>query len=129
MATINGSSIRNRIYAGGAHGNVSVAMGFASLNAAEVADVVNILEIPAGIQFLGVRVSTPAGLGTDVAVTVKVGDEVLASSVDVAAAATVVKTVVPFITTEKAKLTVTIAGGEATGDIHIIPEYVAIGTI
>jgi len=128
MATIKGATIRNRIYAGGAHGNLSVAHGHALLAAAAIGDVIEVLEIPIGIKFIGVRVLSESGLGSSVTATVKVGDKVLASAVNMSGAnATVVKAIVPFSTVDKQKLTVTIAGAEATGDIQVIPEYVAEG--
>lgn len=130
MATTQSETIRNRVYSGGAHGNFSIAFGKATLDAVAIDDVVQVLEIPAGLKFVGVRLSTEAGLGTSVTVTAQVGDEVLASAADMAAAgASVSVPCVPFSTTETQYLTVTIAGAAATGDLNVIPEYVVVGTI
>lgn len=125
MATITAPSMRDRVYVG-AHGNLSVEIGKAVLTAAAVDDVVELLEFPVGMKFVGVRVVSD-GLGAGVKVDIKAGDSVLAADVDISAACAVVKACAPVYTEEKRVLTATIKGGVATGELVVMPEYLAVG--
>ena len=127
MTIIKAQTYKSRIYAGGAHGNQSVMHTRADISAAAIADVVEMVQVPPGIKFVGLKLASAAGLGTSVTITVKVGDTAIATAVDAAAAFAASYVFVPFVTTSKTVLTVTIAGAEATGDLEVLPEYLAEG--
>jgi len=127
MANIVAETFKSRIYSGGAHGNLSVAFGRAVLNGAAIADVVYMLDVGIGIKFVGLRLGSVSGLGAGVTVTVDVGDNTLVSSVDASSAFAIESVFLPVYITDKSSLTVTIEGAVATGDIEVIPMYVAEG--
>ena len=128
MSIIKAETLNSRIYAGGAHGNKSMAFGRAVLKSANVNDVVEMLEVSIGIKVVGVKLATESGLGAGAKVTIKCGDKELTTAIDMASAgATASIACVPFNISEKTKLTATISGATATGDIHVMPEYVAEG--
>ncbi|PWI34838.1 hypothetical protein DI392_00725 [Vibrio albus] len=124
MAKITAPTMHDPIYVG-THGNLSIAKAKAVLAAAAVGDVVELLEVPIGIDMQGVRVST-TGLGAGVTGTVKLGDTTIKSGIDLSADS-VVDIPCDIYTEEKQKLTVTIAGAEATGTIKVNPTYIAKG--
>ena len=126
MATITAPTMRDRVYANGAHGNLSLEIGKVTLSAAAVDDVAELLEFPVGMKFVGVRVVSD-GLGASVTVDIKVGDTVLVSDVDVSAAGSVIEACTPVYTEKKQSLTATIKGGAATGELIVMPEYLAVG--
>ncbi|PJC87837.1 hypothetical protein CSW98_01555 [Vibrio sp. HA2012] len=124
MATIKAPTMQDRIYVG-THGNLSVAKSKVALAAAAIGDVVEMLEVPIGIDIQGVRVST-TGLGAGVKGTVKLGDTTIKADLDLAAEA-VVDIPCDIYTKAKQNLTVTISGAAATGTLKVNPQYMAVG--
>lgn len=125
MATIKAPSMHDRIYVG-AHGNVSMALTNASLKAAAIGDVVEMVEFPIGLSLTGLRVHT-GGLGASVKIDIKSGNDVLAADVDVSSKTDEALVLPPTYNDEKRVLAVEIKGGEATGALQVNPEYRVIG--
>ena len=124
MTTIKAPTMADRIYVG-THGNLSMAKSKVVLAAAAIGDVVEMLEVPVGIEVVGLRVST-TGLGAGVKGDIKLGDTVLKSDVDLASACNLVIACEAY-TEEKSTLTVTVKGAQATGTLKANPEYLAKG--
>ncbi|MDW6094052.1 hypothetical protein SBX64_16050 [Vibrio rhizosphaerae] len=124
MSTIQSPSMRTAIYVG-THGNLSLAKSKVVLSGAAIGDIVEMLELPIGLDVQGVRVST-TGLGASVTGTIKVGETEIKSDVDLASES-VVDIPCDLYTKEKAALTVTIAGAAATGTLRVNPTYIAKG--
>ncbi|MGD6739665.1 hypothetical protein ACN08N_23540 [Photobacterium leiognathi subsp. mandapamensis] len=126
MAKVIAPSMKDTVYAGAA-GNLSVAFGEVTLKAAAANTEVSLLELPLGLKVIGVRIATAEGLGAGVSVDLKLGEAVIKSGVDVAAASAVVIPVQPVYLTEKTVLTAVVKGATATGAIAVMPEYVSVG--
>ncbi|MEE3649459.1 MULTISPECIES: hypothetical protein [unclassified Brenneria] len=126
MATILAPSIRDAVYQG-PQGNLSIAEGRITLAAAAVNDVVELLELPIGMRIYGVDVISSA-LGADVTVEIKSGDHVLVAAASHAAAVAKSVPVAPYSTVVAGeKITATIAGGAATGELVVLVKYTAVG--
>lgn len=126
MATIQAKTMRDTVYQG-THGNVSVAVGQVSLNAAAMDDVVQLLEMPVGMRIHTVDVISDA-LGADVTIEIKSGQATLVPAA--AHSSAVVKSVpiVPYTTADDGEIiTAVIAGGAATGRLVVNVQYVAMG--
>ncbi|MEC6796775.1 hypothetical protein VXS03_06930 [Photobacterium sp. S4TG1] len=126
MAKVIAQTMRDTVYAGAA-GNLSIAFGKIDVKAAAVDTEIETLELPIGLEIVGVRVATEAGLGTGVTVDIKLNAKVIASAVNVAAQSSVVIPIQPFYLVEKTVLTVVVKGAVATGSISVMPEYVSVG--
>ncbi|GKX50604.1 hypothetical protein [Budvicia aquatica] len=128
MGTIKSPSLMNRIYQG-PYGNLSVHKTYVLLKAAAANSVVELSELPIGMELLGIRILT-TGLGTGVKVTVKSGDKELVKDVDVSAALATTTPVLPYYVGKNESnemLTATITGGAATGELNVLAEYSFVG--
>ncbi|MCW2484839.1 hypothetical protein J5069_02900 [Candidatus Symbiopectobacterium sp. NZEC127] len=126
MATIQAPSMRDAVYQG-PQGNLSIAESRVTLNAAEVGDVVELLDMPIGMRIHGVDVISDA-LGVDVTVAINSGDQSLVAAASHAAAVAKSVPVVPYSTVaDGEKITATIAGGAATGSLIVLFKYTAVG--
>ncbi|RNM07942.1 hypothetical protein [Dickeya undicola] len=128
MATIQAPSMRDAVYQG-PQGNLSIAEGQITLKAAAVNDVVELLDMPIGMRIYGVDVISDA-LGANVTVEIKSGDKVLVAAA--AHSAAVAKSVPvapsPYATiVDGEKITATIAGAAATGNLTVLVKYTAVG--
>ncbi|WGY45232.1 hypothetical protein [Vibrio sp. ABG19] len=125
MTIRQSASFNNTVYVG-AHGNLSLEEGRVVAVAAAIGDEFQVLELPIGLKLTGVRLIT-AGLGNAVAIDVKVNDTVLVADEAVADAVSKHIPIAPEYLAEKGVLSVTIKGGEATGSLIVMPEYVNVG--
>ncbi|MCA2497782.1 hypothetical protein R7P75_04520 [Vibrio sp. 2175-1] len=118
-------TFHNRVYIG-AHGNLSLEQAKLTANAAEVADVFQVLELPVGVKITGVRLFTD-GIGVGVTADVTVGETTLIAAEDVSGATALVTPIKPLYIDEKSPLEVTIGGAAATGELVVMVEYVNVG--
>ncbi|MBP2845430.1 hypothetical protein J8655_08070 [Dickeya oryzae] len=126
MATIQAPSMRDAVYQG-PQGNLSIAEGQITLKAAAVNDVVELLEMPIGMRIYGVDVISDA-LGANVTVEIKSGDKVLVAAAAHSAAVAKSVPVAPYATiVDGEKITATIAGAAATGNLTVLVKYTAVG--
>ncbi len=126
MATIQAPSMRDAVYQG-PQGNLSIAEGRITLNAAAVGDVIELLDMPIGMRICGVDVISDA-LGANTTVAIKSGDQSLVAAASHAAAVAKSVPVVPYSTVaDGEKITATIAGGAATGNLIVLVKYTAVG--
>ncbi|AWK83830.1 hypothetical protein [Photobacterium damselae] len=125
MTKIIAPSMRDTLYAGPA-GNLSIAMTGVTLKAAVMNTEVELIELPIGLNLIGLRVIT-SGLGSGVKVDIKAGQKILMTELDVSIKKAISMTLDPVYLTETATLSLTIKGGTATGDISVLPEYISIG--
>ncbi|MCE0495771.1 hypothetical protein [Vibrio salinus] len=124
MAKIKAPSMHDAIYVG-THGNLSLAKTQVTLAAAAINDVVEMVEIPVGIDIQALRIST-SGLGDNVVADIRIGDTTLASDLDLSGEYS--QTIAcDHYTEEKSIITVTIRGAAATGTLNVNPEYLATG--
>ncbi|PSU24686.1 hypothetical protein CTM97_19340 [Photobacterium phosphoreum] len=126
MAKVIAQTMRDTVYAGAA-GNLSIAFGKIDVKAAVVDTEIEMLELPIGLEVVGVRVATESGLGADVTLDIKLNNKVIASAVNVATQSSVVIPIQPFYLVEKTVLTVVVKGAAATGSVSVMPEYVSVG--
>ncbi|PSU19617.1 hypothetical protein CTM97_21040 [Photobacterium phosphoreum] len=126
MAKVIAQTMRDTVYAGAA-GNLSIAFGKVDVIAADVDTEIDTLELPIGLEVVGVRVATESGLGEDVTLDIKLNNTVIASAVDVAMQGSVVIPIQPLYLVEKTVLTVIVRDAVATGSISVMPEYVSVG--
>ncbi|SIO96099.1 hypothetical protein [Vibrio spartinae] len=124
MTVISAPSMHDQLYVG-THGNVSVAKSKVTLLGAAVGDVIEMLDIPIGIEFIGLRIAT-SGLGEGVMADIRLGEILLAEDVDLSGEYSQSINCEAY-TREKQKLTVTLKGDSATGTLQIRPEYIATG--
>ncbi|UCZ75329.1 hypothetical protein LHK94_20460 [Dickeya zeae] len=126
MATIQAPSMRDAVYQG-PQGNLSIAEGQITLKAAAANDVVELLEMPIGMRIYGVDVISDA-LGANVTVEIKSGDKVLVAAAAHSAAVAKSVPIAPYSTaTDGEKITATIAGAAATGNLTVLVKYTAVG--
>ncbi|HIF9430176.1 hypothetical protein [Photobacterium damselae] len=125
MTKIIAPSMRDTLYAGPA-GNLSVAVTGVTLKAAVTDTEVELIELPIGLNLIGLRVVT-SGLGTGVKVDVKVGKKILATELDVSSKSAVTMAIEPVYLVDNTTLELVIKGGSATGDISVMPEYISVG--
>ncbi|NKI73547.1 hypothetical protein Dpoa2040_000749 [Dickeya sp. CFBP 2040] len=126
MATIQAPSMRDAVYQG-PQGNLSIAEGQITLKAAAVNDVVELLEMPIGMRIYGVDVISDA-LGANVTVEIKSGDKVLVAAAAHSTAVAKSVPVAPYATiVDGEKITATIAGAAATGNLTVLVKYIAVG--
>lgn len=128
MATIKSPSLMNRIYQG-PYGNLSVHKTYVLLKAAASGTVVELSELPIGMELLGIRILTD-GLGAGVKVTVKSGSKELVKDVDASGALAFTAPVLPHYVGKNEStemLTATITGGAATGELNVLAEYSFVG--
>jgi hypothetical protein len=124
MPTVQATAMKNRIY-DGAHGNLSLAKSKIVLVAAAAGTVVELFELQPGIDVQTVRVTVTA-LGTGVTGTIALGGTTIKSGQSLATAVTV-DIPCDVLTTAKTTLTLTTAGGVATGTVNASIQYVAKG--
>jgi len=128
MATFQALSIKRQVYQG-EDGNLSVEIGDITLAAAgngAVGSVIEFIELPIGIQIVGVDIINEA-LGAGVTVAVSCGATVLVAAASKAAAGAATSPIFPYLTTDTQKVTAVIAGAAATGKLSIAVRYRAIG--
>lgn len=126
MAKVIAQTMRDTVYAGAA-GNLSIAFGNVDVKAAVVGTEIETLELPIGLEVVGVRVATESGLGAGVTLDIKLNAKVITSAVNVATQSSVVIPIQPFYLVEKTVLTIVVKGAVATGSVAIMPEYVSVG--
>ncbi|PXW43470.1 hypothetical protein DFO54_111156 [Erwinia sp. AG740] len=126
MATIQAPSMRDAVYQG-PQGNLSIAEGQITLKAAAANDVVELLDMPIGMRIYGVDVISDT-LGANVTVAINSGEHTLVAAASHAAAVVKSVPVVPYSTaTDGEKITATIAGAAATGNLTVLVKYTAVG--
>lgn len=126
MAKVIAQTMRDTVYAGAA-GNLSIAFGKVDLKAAVIGTEIETLELPIGLEVVGVRVATESGLGAGVKLDIKLNNNVIVSAVNVAVKGSVAIPIQPLYLFEKTVLTAVVKGTIATGSVSIMPEYVSVG--
>ncbi|MBX9850022.1 MAG: hypothetical protein K2X64_12060 [Rhodocyclaceae bacterium] len=136
MAQIIASTMKITPYTGDA-GNLSGDHGSAVLNAAQIADTIDLLSIPAGAKLRNVNLINAAlGALTTVSLGWRYKDgtaggsaAALLAATSTAAAAKTAGTFAPIVFTKDAVLYATVGGAAASGQIDAVTEYVFQGTL
>ena len=129
MATvIRAPSLSERVYTG-THGNESVAEGTFTVKSAAQDTEIHLLSLPVGVRINAVQLTSDAGLGSSVKITVKSGPHDVLGETDVASANTAKHIpVVPYTTQSDGELVVvTIKGAQATGTLNVLLRYTVVG--
>ena len=127
MTVIKGSTIRDRIYSNGSHGNASIAIGACTLVSGQATtdDVVELLELCEGLKIYAVSISSTSGLGTG-EFTVNIGE--LDIDAGTIGAGEVSFTPLAIYEASKGeKLTITANNAACIGDVTIAIHYVSTG--
>ncbi|MEZ8965496.1 hypothetical protein AB6E53_02295 [Vibrio breoganii] len=125
MANIKGATAQKRMYVG-THGNLSKEVLVVPLSTVADGGVVDVIEVPVGVNFVGMSIINEA-LGAGVKLTLTVDGKALVTDKDCAGAGNSVEAFKPVYTENKTYLTITVTGGEATGEVVLVPEYQSIG--
>lgn len=136
MAQIIASTMKINPYTG-EEGNLSGDHGSAVLNAAQIADTIDLLPIPAGAKLRNVDlVNAALGATTTVSLGWRYKDgtaggsaTALLGATSTAAAAKTTSAFAPIVFAKDAVLYATVGGAAASGQIDVVTEYVFQGTL
>ena len=126
--TIKDSTLLNKPVYQGEGGNVSKEGFSYTLAAAQIGDVINGLEFPAGTKATAIEYIN-AALGANVTLDVKLGGTTLVSGLSCAAAGKGYIPVEDVLTADNALFSLVVGGGVATGAVTFRLVYESLGTL